>query len=103
MMELLIGFFISLLISGLIIFLATKLMGEQEGFGTAIMVAFAGTIIFTLASFFLGTGWIAGLIGLIAWLIALGSFYNISWIKSLIISIVIWIFTVILSLILTNA
>jgi hypothetical protein len=99
-LAVLVGFLISLVISAIIIYLAAKLLGEKEGFGTAILAAFVGAIIFALASYFIGIGWIAALIGGIAWLIALGSLYQIGWLKSFVIAIVIWIFATIVSLVL---
>jgi hypothetical protein len=98
----LIGFMISLVVSGVIIYLAAKLFGEKEGFGTAILAAFIGAIIFALVSYLIGIGWIAALIGGIAWLIALSSLYNIGWLKSLGIAIVIWVFAIIVSWVLPN-
>ena len=96
----LLGFLISLVISAIIIYLASKLLGEKEGFGTAILAALVGAIIFALVSYFIGIGWVAALIGGIAWLIALGSLYKIGWLKSLVIAVVIWIFTTIVSMVL---
>lgn len=98
--EILVGFLISLLVSGLIIYLVTKLLGEREGFGTAILTALTGSIIFALVSYFLGTGWIAVLLGGIAWLIALGTLYNMGWLKSLLVAFIVWIFANFVNLIL---
>ncbi|MBN1274774.1 hypothetical protein JXA12_00570 [Candidatus Woesearchaeota archaeon] len=98
----LIGFLISLAVSGVIIYLATKLFGEEEGFGTAMLAALVGAIIFALASYFIGIGWLAAIIGGIAWLVALGSLYNVGWLKSLGIAIVIWVFATIVSWVLPN-
>ena len=92
---LLLGFLISLFISAIVIYLATKLLGEKEGFGTAMLAALAGAIIFAIVSYFIGTGWVAALIGGIAWLIALRSLYNIGLLKSLVIAVVIWFFATI--------
>ncbi|MDD5086755.1 MAG: hypothetical protein PHV16_03290 [Candidatus Nanoarchaeia archaeon] len=92
----LIGFLISLIISAIIIYLAAKLFGEKEGFGTAILAAFIGAIIFAIVSYFLG-GWIASVIGGIAWLIALGSLYKMGWLKAFVVAVVIWIFAAIVS------
>ncbi len=86
----LIGFIVSLIVSSLVIFIATKIFGEQEGFSTAILAAFIGAIIYSFAHYFLGAGNIANLIGGIAWVIALASLYDIGWLKSFIIAIVIW-------------
>ncbi len=96
----LIGFLISLVISAIVIYLAAKLLGEKERFGTAILAALAGAIIFALVSYLIGVGWVAALIGGIAWLIALGSLYKIGWLKSLVIAVVIWVFATIVSLVL---
>ncbi len=93
----LIGFLISLGVSAIIIYLATKLLGEKEGFGTAILAALAGAIIFALVSYFIGIGLVASLVGGIAWLIALGSLYKIGWLKALLIAVVIWVFAAIVS------
>lgn len=96
-LGLLLGFFISLVISAIIIYLVTKLFGETEGFGSAMWAAFSGAIIFAIASYFLGMGWISALIGGIAWLIALGKLYKIGWLKSLVIAVVVWFFATIVS------
>lgn len=98
--EVLLGFFISLVISAVVIYLATKLFGETEGFSTAILAALAGAIIFAIVSYFIGGGWIAALVGGIAWLIALGSLYKIGWLKSLLIAVIIWVIATIVSMVL---
>lgn len=95
----LIGFLISLIISAIIIYLAAKLFGERETFGTAILAALIGAIIFTIVTYFLG-GWIASVIGGIAWLIALSNLYNMGWLKAIFVAMVIWIFAGIVSWIL---
>ncbi|HLG24332.1 MAG TPA: hypothetical protein VI564_05380 [Candidatus Nanoarchaeia archaeon] len=96
----LLGFLISLVISAVIIYVATKLFGEEEGFGTAIMAALCGSVIFAIVSYFIGAGLIATLIAGISWLIALGSLYKIGWIKSFIVAVVIWVFAAIVSAVL---
>ncbi|PIN81587.1 hypothetical protein COV13_00845 [Candidatus Woesearchaeota archaeon CG10_big_fil_rev_8_21_14_0_10_32_9] len=96
----LIGFLISLVISAVIIYLAAKMLGEKEGFGTAVFAAFIGAIIFALVSYFIGVGWIAALVGGLTWLIALGSLYKIGWLKAFVIAVIIWIFATIVSLVL---
>lgn len=99
-LETIIGFLISLVISAIIIYVATKLFGETEGFGTAILTALIGAVIFSLASYLLGAGLLAALIGGLAWLIALGSMYNMGWLKSFVVAVIIWIFAAIVSWIL---
>ncbi|PIO06116.1 hypothetical protein COT47_03495 [Candidatus Woesearchaeota archaeon CG08_land_8_20_14_0_20_43_7] len=99
-LGILLSFLISLIISAIIIYLAAKLLGETEGFGTAIFAAFIGAIIFAIVSYFFGIGWIASVVGGIVWLIALGSLYKMGWLKSFFVAIVIWIFAAIVSLVL---
>ena len=86
-------FLISLIISAIIIYFVTKIFGEKEGFGTALLAAFIGAIIYAAAYYFLKPelGWLASLIGGIAWLIALGFLYGIGWLKALGIAIIVWI------------
>ena len=95
-------FLISLMISAIIIYFVTKTFGEKEGFGTAVLAAFIGAIIYATTYFFLRPelGWLASLIGGIAWLIALGVLYGISWLKALGIAIIIWIIAAVVSFIL---
>ncbi len=99
LLEVLLGFLISMVISGIVIYLSAKLLGEKEGFGTAILAALSGAIIFAIASYFT-VGWVAALIGGIAWLIALGSLYKIGWLKSFAVAVIIWVFAAIASLVL---
>ena len=91
------NFVFSLVVSTIIIYAVTKILGEKEGLGTAILSALIGSIVYALAYFFLGTGLLAALIGGIAWLIALGSLYGIGWLKSLLIAVMVWIVVSILS------
>jgi hypothetical protein len=96
-------FLMSLIVSALIIYVVTRLFGErEEGFGTALLTAFIGSIIYAAAYFFLRPelGWLASLIGGLVWLIALGVLYKIGWIKALGIAIIIWIIAAVISLVL---
>lgn len=93
-------FFISLVVSGLIIYLVTKMFGEREGFGTALLTALIGAIIFALTYYFIGTGWIAALISGLAWLIAIGTMYKVGWLKAFFIAVIVWVFAMIVGLIL---
>jgi len=89
----LIVFLISLVISAIIIYFVTKIFGEKEGFGTALLAAFIGAIIYAAAYYFLKPelGWLASLAGGIAWLIALGFLYGIGWLKALGIALIVWV------------
>ena len=86
-------FIIALIISAVIIFVITKIFGETEDIKTAFLAAFIGTAIYTIIYFILGQGLIAAFIGGIVWLIALQKLYEIGWIKSLVIAVLIWIVT----------
>jgi hypothetical protein len=99
-LGILFGFLISFVISAIIIYLAAKLLGEKNGFGTAIVAALTGAFLFTLIFYFIEIGWVAALIGSIAWLVALGSIYKIGWLKSFAISVIIWVFVAIIGLML---
>jgi hypothetical protein len=93
-------FFISLVISAIIIYVVTKIFGEKEGFGTALLAAFIGAIIYAAAYYFLKPelGWLASLLGGIAWLIALGFLYGIGWLKALGIALIVWIIAAIVGI-----
>ena len=95
-------FLISLFVSAIIIYVVTKIFGEKEGFGTALLAAFIGAIIYAVTYYFLRPelGWLASLIGGIAWLIALRGLYSIGWLKALGIAIIVWISAAIVSFIL---
>ncbi|CAJ37641.1 hypothetical protein [Methanocella arvoryzae] len=88
-------FIIALVISAVIIYVVTRVMGETEDIKTALIAALAGTIIYAVVYFLIGQGLIAAIIGGIVWLIALRYLYKIGWIKSLIIAIIIWILSAI--------
>ena len=95
-------FLISLFVSAIIIYVVTKIFGEKEGFGTALLAAFIGAIIYAAIYYFLRPelGWLASLIGGIAWLIALKGLYSIGWLKALGIAIIVWIIAAIVGFVL---
>jgi hypothetical protein len=93
----LIGFLISLVISAIIIYFVTALFGEEEGGGTALLAAFIGAIIYGLVYFFLGNGLLAAVVGGIGWVIALGSLYDIGWLKAAVIAVIVWLIATVVS------
>ncbi len=97
-------FLISLFVSAIIIYIITKIFGEKEGFGTALLAAFIGAIIYAATYYFLHPelGLLASLIGGIAWLIALRGLYSIGWLKALGIAIFVWITAAVVSFILPS-
>lgn len=95
-------FLISLFVSAIIIYVVTKIFGEKEGFGTAFLASFIGAIIYAVTYYFLRPelGWLASLIGGVAWLIALRGLYSIGWLKALGTAIIVWIIAAIVSFVL---
>jgi len=86
-----ISFVLSWIVSSIVIYVVTKFFfREKEGVGTAFLTALVGTIVYIVADMILGNGLLAGLVGGIAWLIALGSLYKIGWVRAFVIAIVIW-------------
>jgi len=95
-------FVVSLLISAIIIFIVAKISGEKEGFGTALLAAFVGAIMYTTLYYVFGLipelaglKWVASLIGGIGWLLALRKLYTIGWLKALGLAFIIWIISAI--------
>ena len=84
-------FLIGWIVSTIIIYVVTKLFGEKEGVGTALLAALVGAIIYALAYFFLGEGLLAALIAGFVWWLALGSLYSMGWWKALGVAIIVWI------------
>lgn len=91
-----VGFLVAWLVSTVVIYLVTKLFGQTEGFGKALLAALVGTVIYILAYFFLGNGLLAAIVAGIVWLLALKSLYKIGWGKALIIAIIIWIVAIVI-------
>ena len=91
-------FLVGLFASGVIIYFVTKLFGENKGIGRAILTALIGTIVYTITYHLIATGWIAAIAAGIVWLIALSSLYKIGFLKSLVVSVVIWIFATIVGI-----
>lgn len=89
--EAVIFFLIGLIVSTIIIYVITKVFGEKEGIGTAILAALVGAVIYALAYYFLGNGLLAALVAGFVWLLALGSLYNMGWWKALGVAIIVWV------------
>ena len=103
MVEVLSGFIVSLLVSTLIIYFVTKMFGELEGFWTALLAAFIGSVIYSLSYYFLGSSMFASLIAGISWLIALGTLYGIGWVKAFLIALAIWVISSLVGFVLPTA
>ncbi len=102
-------FVISLIISAIIIYIVTKIFGETEGFGTALLAAFVGAILYTAIYYIFGNisdltdyKWLASIIGGLGWLVALRFLYTIGWLKALGLAIIIWIISAVVGFFLPN-
>jgi ABC-type uncharacterized transport system permease subunit len=84
-------FAIALIISTVIIYIVTKLLGEKEDIKTALTAAVIGTAIYAIVYFVIGHGLIAAIIAGITWLVALQHLYKMGWVKSFITAAIIWI------------
>ncbi len=86
-----VGLLVALLVSTIVIYVVTKLLGEKEGIGRAFLTAVIGTVIHGLAYWLIGTGLLAAAVGGIVWLLALKSLYRIGWLKAIAIAVLVWI------------
>ncbi|MBS3051057.1 MAG: hypothetical protein J4400_02825 [Candidatus Aenigmarchaeota archaeon] len=95
-LEAVIGFAVSLVISTIIIYIVSKMFEEKEGFGTALLAAFIGAIIYAISYYFIG-GLLASVVGGLGWLVAMSALYNAGLLKSLGMAVLIWVFAAAIS------
>jgi hypothetical protein len=95
-----ISFLVGLVVSGIIIYIVTKLFGEKEGLVRAFITAIIGAVVYSITYFLLGNGIWAAIVGGIVWLLALRALYDIGWFKAFLIAIVVWIATAIAGILL---
>ena len=84
-------FTIGLIVSTIIIYIVTKLFGEKGGIGRAFLTAIIGAIVYSIIYLLLGNGLLAAVIGGMIWLLALRGLYDMGWLKTLVVAIIIWI------------
>ena len=87
------SFIVALIVSSVIIYVIAKLFGEEEGIATAVVAALVGSVIYSISYSLLGHGVLSALIAGIVWLVALRKLYDISWGKSFVIAVVVWLVT----------
>ena len=87
-------FVIGWLISAIIIYFVTKLFEQKEGFGTALLAALVGAIIYAIAYLFLG-GLLAAVVAGLGWLIALALLYEMSGLRALGVAVVVWLVAIV--------
>jgi hypothetical protein len=81
-------FLVGLVISTVVIYLVTLLLGRRRSIKLAIFTAVIGSIVYGIAYILLGNGFLSAVLGGIAWLLALKSIYRISWLKALIVAVI---------------
>jgi steroid 5-alpha reductase family enzyme len=91
LLDAVVFFLVGLIVSTIIIYVITKVFGEKEGVGTAVLAALVGAVIYALAYYFIGQGLVAALIAGFVWLLALAGLYSMGWWKALGVAIVVWI------------
>jgi hypothetical protein len=96
----LLGFIIGVIISTIVIYFVTKLFGEREGIKTAVIAAVIGTVIFAVGHILIGSGIIAAAIAGIVWVFVLKWLYNMGWLKSIAVAVVVWIISTIIGAVL---
>jgi len=84
-------FVIGLVVSTVIIFFIAKLFGEREGIKYAFLAAFSGTLIFSIFNNLFVNNIIISIIGGAIWFFALKIIYRMKWLKTLLITFIIWI------------
>jgi len=94
LLQTVIFFVIGWIISAIIIYVVTKLFEQKEGIGTAFLAALVGAIIYAVVFYFLG-GLLAGVVAGIGWLIALASLYEMSWLRALVVAVVVWLVSIV--------
>jgi hypothetical protein len=84
-------FVIGLVISTVIIFAVTALFRGRTNIGKAFITALIGTIVWVVTYYLFGDGLLATVVGGIVWLFALRGIYGLSWTRSAIVAVIIWI------------
>ena len=101
--DTIIRFLAGLLISTVVIYLVTFILGQRRSIKLARFASVIGTIVYEIAYYILGHGFISTVLGGIAWLLALKTIYRMGWLKSLIVAVIIWIITYIIESFLPTA
>ena len=98
-----VSFVIGVIISSIIIYFVTKLLGEKEGIKTAIITAVIGAIVYSISYFLLGNGFWAAVAGGFVWLLTLKALYSMGWLKAFVIALIVWIAAAITGILLPTA
>ena len=93
-------FLIGLVVSTVVIYLVTLFMRQRRSLKLAFFTAIVGSIVYVIAYFLFGNGFLSAVLGGIAWLLALKGIYRMAWLKALIVAVGIWIITTIIGVLL---
>jgi len=96
-------FLVGLLISTVLIYLITFILGQRRGIKLALFAAIVGSIVYGITYAIFGNGFLSAVLGGIAWLLALKTIYRMSWLKALILTVIIWIITTAIGTLLPTA
>ena len=96
-------FLVGLLISTVVIYLVTFLLGKRRSIKLAIFTAIIGSVVYGIAYIIVGNGFLSAVLGGIAWLLALKSIYRMGWLRALIVAVIVWIITTAVSTLLPTA
>jgi len=96
-------FLVGLLISTVLIYLITFILGQRRGIKLALFAAIVGSIVYGITYAIFGNGFLSAVLGGIAWLLALKTIYRMSWLKALIVTVIIWIITTAIGTLLPTA
>jgi hypothetical protein len=83
-------FIIGIIVSTIIIYIITKLLGEKEGIKTAFFAAVIGSVVFGVVHLFT-SGLLAAAIAGIVWFFALKWLYNMGWLKTIVVAVILWV------------
>ena len=96
-------FLVGLVISTVVIYLVTFLLGKRRSIKLAIFTAIIGSIVYGIAYILLGNGFLSAVLGGIAWLLSLKSVYKMGWLRALIVAVIVWVITTAISTLLPTA
>jgi len=96
-------FLVGLLISTVVIYLVTFVLGQRRSIKLALFTAIIGSIVYGVSYALMGNGFLSAILGGIAWLLALKTIYRMGWLKALIVAVIVWIITTAIGTLLPTA
>lgn len=96
-------FLVGLLISTVVIYLVTFILGQRRSIKLALFTAIIGSIVYGISYAIIGNGFLSAVLGGLAWLLALKTIYRMGWLRALIVAVIVWIITAIIGTLLPTA